>query len=99
MAIFSRYRSSPKLSLGYQYGTSRAVAAVRAAIQDGSIPIVESITLSENQRLDHLAALYYNDSRFWWVLAAASDIGWGLQVPPGTIINVPDINAVSSIVG
>ena len=43
--------------------------------------------------------MFYKDSRFWWVLAAASDIGWGLQVPPGTIINIPNINQVSIIVG
>jgi hypothetical protein len=99
MATFSRYRSSPKLGFGFQYGTSRSAAAVRIAVNDGLIPIVEVITLSESQRLDHLAALYYKDSRFWWVLAAASDIGWGLQVPPGTIINIPDINAVAAIIG
>lgn len=99
MAIFSRYRSSPKLNLGTQYGTSRAVSAVRMAISMGMIPVVKVITTSGNQRLDQLAGVYYGDSRFWWVLAAASDIGWGLQIPPGTIINVPDINAVSDIVG
>jgi len=98
MAIFSRYRSSPKLGFGFQYGTSRAIAAVRNAVSAGIVPIIQTVTLTENQRLDQLAALYYKDARFWWVLAAASDIGWGLQVPPGTIINVPDINAVAAIV-
>lgn len=99
MAIFSRYRNDSRLSFGYQFGTSRAVAAVRVAVKSGIIPIAKTIVLSENQRLDQLAGLYYQDSRFWWVLAAASDIGWGLQVPAGTIINIPDINAVSSVVG
>jgi len=49
--------------------------------------------------LDHLAATYYKDSRYWWVLAAASEIGWGLQLPPGTVIVVPDLNAVSVLIG
>jgi len=96
---FSRYRSSAVLNLGSQYGTSYAISAVRASINAGRIPIIETITLKESQRLDHLAGLYYKDSRYWWVLAAASDIGWGLQVPPGTVINVPDINAVSMVIG
>lgn len=96
---FSRYRSAPVLNLGTQYGTSQAIAAVRQAVKLGTIPIVTSINVTEGQRLDHLAALYYQDSRYWWVLAAASEIGWGLQVPPGTLINVPDINAVSSLIG
>jgi len=96
---FSRYRGAPVLSLGKQYGTYRAIAAVRQAIKNGIVPIVSTITIKEGQRLDHLAGLYYNDSNLWWAIAAASDIGWGLQVPPGTIINIPDINAISSIVG
>ena len=99
MAIFSRYRSATKLDFGTQYGTSRNVAAVRNGINQGVIPIVDSLVLKGEQRLDHLAAQYYKDARYWWVLAAASDIGWGLQVPAGTIINVPDINAVSAIIG
>jgi len=96
---FSRYRGAPLLNLGTQYGTSQSISVVRRAIASGIIPIVETITVKENQRLDHLAGLYYKDSRYWWVLAAASDIGWGLQVPPGTLINIPDINAVSSYIG
>lgn len=99
MPIFSRYRSTPRLSLGNQYGTTRSVAAVRAAVKDGLIPIIKTITLSENQRLDHLAAIYYDDSRYWWAIAAASDVGWGLQVPPGTTIVIPDIKSVSLIIG
>jgi len=99
MAVFSRYRGAPKLDLGSQYGTSRGIAAVRNAVNLGLIPIVDTVTVNGDQRLDHLAALYYKDARFWWVLAAASDIGWGLQVPAGTIINIPDINAVASILG
>jgi hypothetical protein len=99
MAIFSRYRNSAVLGLGTQYGTSRAVSTIRDGIKKGTIPVVDVTIVSGNQRLDQLAALYYNDSRFWWVLAAASDIGWGLQVPPGTIISVPDINAVAGLVG
>jgi len=96
---FSRYRNSPKLALGTQFGTTQAVNIVRSGIATGAIPIIDVITLTGNQRLDHLAALYYKDSRYWWVLAAASEIGWGLQLPPGTIINVPDLTAISSLIG
>lgn len=96
---FSRYRNSPVLALGSQYGTNTSISIVRKAIAQGLVPIVKSFVLNEGQRLDQLAGLYYKDSRYWWVIAAASDIGWGLQVPPGVIINIPDINAVSSIVG
>lgn len=99
MATFSRYRESSVLGLGSQYGTSNAISKIRSGINSGIIPLVDVVILSGGQRLDTLAALYYNDSRFWWVLAAASDIGWGLQVPQGTVISIPDINAVASVIG
>ena len=46
-------------------------------------------TLEEGERLDTISGSVYNDSSLWWVIAAASGIGWGLQVPPGTIIKIP----------
>ena len=60
---------------------------------------VENLILDEGSRLDHLAAQNYGDGSYWWVIAAASSIGWGLQVPAGTIISIPsDINQVLSLV-
>lgn len=53
--------------------------------------------LEEGERLDYLAGLYYGDSSFWWVLAAASGIGYALQVPPATVIRVP--NSLSEVFG
>jgi len=96
----SRYIRSPRLDLGAQFGTSQVIPLVRAAIKNGSIP-VKTITVRGAERLDTLAGVLYGDSRYWWVLAIASNIGWGLQVPTDTIINVPDlatiINFVSSV--
>jgi nucleoid-associated protein YgaU len=50
------------------------------------------------ERLDTIAGVAYGDGRYWWVLAAASNIGWGLQVPPGTIIRIPDLSQVAALV-
>lgn len=97
MAI-SRYRRSPILNFGRQYGTGRAHEVIRAAIADGSLPF-EEITLKEAQRLDHIAGIAYGNSRYAWLIAAASDIGWMLQVPPGTNIRIPDLEIVSQLVG
>lgn len=95
---FSRYNKAPVLALGTKYGTSTAVAALRAAISDGTIAVRE-MELKSSERLDVLAGKIYGDARYWWILAAASDIGWGLQVPPGTVIRIPDIAAVGRLVG
>ena len=95
---FSRYNSTPVLSFGAQYGTSAAISAIREAIRAGRLSTGE-IILRERERLDVLAGQIYNDARYWWVLAAASDIGWGLQVPAGTVIKIPDLAAVARLVG
>ncbi len=45
--------------------------------------------LQEGERLDMLAGKIYGDSNFWWVIAAASGIGWPMQLPPGTLLRIP----------
>jgi hypothetical protein len=41
-------------------------------------------------RLDLLADKYYNDSRFWWIIALANNLGKGtLQIPAGRQIRIP----------
>jgi len=56
-----------------------------------------SHVFEQGERLDYLAGLSYGDSSLWWVIAAASGIGWGLQVPPGTMIRIP--NNISEVFG
>lgn len=58
----------------------------------------EVVVLTQGQRLDHLAGQYYGNGRYWWVIAAASGIGWALQCPPGTVIKIPkNLDAALSI--
>lgn len=95
---FSRYSRAPIIDFGGQQGTSRATEAIRKAIASGQIKVRE-VTLRAAERLDTVAGVVYGDSRYWWVLAAASDIGWGLQVPPGTIIKIPDLGDVAQLIG
>ena len=94
---FSRYARSPKLDLGAQYGTSRAAEVIRQAIKDGRLSYT-TVIVRGRERLDTISGTVYGDSRYWWILAAASDIGWGLQIPVGTVINVPDIATVAQLV-
>jgi hypothetical protein len=94
---FSRYTKTPKLNFGAQLGTSNIIPIIRAAIKNGSLP-VKTTVLRGAERLDTMAGSIYGDSRYWWILAASSDIGWGLQVPAGTIIKIPDLSDVISLV-
>jgi len=96
MAI-SRYNGAPRINFGNQQGTSNYVMLLRRSIKEGSIPIIGSVIATGSDRLDTLAGSIYGDAKYWWVLAAASDIGWGLQVPPGTVLNVIDIQRIGEI--
>lgn len=96
MAVTSRYSRGPLVGIN-QFGSSQAVVKIRAAIQAGTLS-VNTITLTGAQRLDTIAGKEYGDGRYWWIIAAASNIGWGLQVPPGTQISIPDLDSVLSLV-
>ena len=96
---FSRYTRDSFTIDGKGFGPPRSLAVLRSAIADGTIPIVKTLVTTQSDRLDTLSGALYGDGRYWWVLAAASNIGWGMQVPPGIFINVPDLKAVERIVG
>ena len=88
MAI-SRYAGIQKIDQGRGFATVKTSSNIRNAIKTGVLSY-STITLKEGQRLDILAGQRYGDASLWWIIAAASGIGWGLQVPPGTIISIPD---------
>lgn len=94
----SRYNSTPVLGIGRSYGTSQSIIRIRNAIKTGVLDYDTRI-LKGMERLDTLAGEIYGEGRYWWILAAASDIGWGMQVPPGTIIRIPDLDRVLRMIG
>lgn len=94
-----RYSNDPRINLGQQLGTNRAIRNLRTAIKEGRVNVVDSLVTTGNDRLDTLAGIIYRDARYWWVLAVASDIGWGLQVPPGTVVKVISLEDVERLVG
>ena len=97
MAI-SRYSQTPRLNLGSLFGTSETVSRIRAGIRSGKINF-QVLFLKETIRLDVLAGQYYQDARYYWIISAASDIGWSLQVPPNTRIIIPDLQQALRFIG
>ena len=92
-----RYTASNTIKGGLARGTTPTVHNIREAVSSKRIRYSERV-LQEDQRLDILAGIEYGDSSLWWVIAAASNIGWGLQVPPGTLIRVPDLRDVDKVI-
>lgn len=84
----SRYFSTSVIRAGKIFGTNKMSRRIFLACETGQLK-TEVVILKESQRLDHLAGIKYGDSTLWWILASASGIGWGLQLPPGTLVRIP----------
>lgn len=98
MAI-RRYTRTSIINGGKQYGTSDNIQIIKRAVESGNLSVTIR-TLQGSERLDILAGQIYGDSRNWWIIAAASGIGWSLQVPAGTRIVIPsDLSEVTVLVG
>ena len=94
-----RYSRAPIIAGGTQYGTPRGAILLNQAVSNGSIPATLMV-IKERERLDIIAGKVYNDASLWWIIAAASGIGWMLQVPPGTRLMIPNnLSDVESVVG
>lgn len=92
----SRYLNLPGPSPGSKT-MSIVNVRIRKGVQQGVIA-VDQIVLEEDRRLDQIAGQAYGSGSYWWVIAAASGIGWGLQVPAGTIILIPrDIGQILAL--
>lgn len=83
---------------GQGLSVAQAAISLRRAIRAGLVVPNRMLTVTQADRLDTLSGEIYGDARYWWVLAVASNIGWGLQVPPGTVIFVIDLSTVERLV-
>ena len=97
MAELNRYETDGTVREGRLLATNQAIVRVRDAVDAGLVKTVIR-TLTSTERLDIIAHRTYGDGRLWWVIAAASGIGWWLQVPPGTRLRIPvSISEVAEI--
>ena len=93
----SRYSYVDTLYGGKFLSNSDSIAKIQEGIRQGVIEF-ETLTLAGKQRLDSIAGQYYGDSTFWWIIAAASGIGWWLQVPAGTYLVIPtDLSQIETL--
>ena len=83
-----RYTFVPKLFNFKSYATSDLSSRIFFACDNGVID-VNTHVVKEGERLDTIAGQVYGSGTLWWIIAAASGIGWGTQVPPGTLLRVP----------
>jgi len=84
----SRYTFVSRINDGQGIGTWTSGQTIFNAVLTGNLE-ADTIVLTQGQRLDHLAGQYYGNSTYWWIIAAASGIGWAMQCPTGTVIKIP----------
>ena len=87
MAI-GRYTFAKRIRKGQGLSNPRASAKIFKACEAGFIPCT-TVRLTGGQRLDVIAFETYGDASFWWIIAAASGIGYCLQASHGAIIRIP----------
>ena len=93
-----RYKRDQRIGGGLLQ-SAKSVAILRRA-RDFGLLSTRTLVLSQDQRLDHIAFKELGDPHAWWIIAALSDIGWGLQLPAGTILRLPtDLQVINSLVG
>ena len=84
----NRYRSDRRIKGGSIIATNASIARIKNAVRNKSLGVRQHV-MKEGERLDTLANRFLGDGRLWWAIAACSQIGWGLQVPPGTLLLIP----------
>ena len=93
----SRYAFAGLTRQGKIIASYSNMSAIFGAVDKGIIEY-STLIIEEGQRLDQIAGMAYQNSSYWWIIAAASGIGWALQVPPGTLIKIPnDLNKVLEV--
>lgn len=94
----SRYSRTTVYGVNSRYGTSFTIPVIRENVELGNIRFSEYVS-KERERLDVLAGQVYGDAKLWWIIAAASDIGFSPQVPPGIVLKIPNLEDLTRFVG
>lgn len=94
---FSRYDNDGFVENGRLLATNTGIVRLRDGISNGLVRTATTV-LTDAERLDIIAGRQYGDGRLWWIIAAASGIGWWPQAPAGTRLVVPvDLAEVEAV--
>ena len=83
-----RYTFTSRINKGKGIANPRIGNLIFKGVRSGKIAST-TLTLAQGARLDQISGERYGTASYWWVIAAASGIGWGLQLPPGTTLRIP----------
>lgn len=93
-----RYKRDQRISGGL-LETAQSVTILRRAKEFGLLQLKQKVLVAD-QRLDHIAFQELGDPHAWWIIAALSDIGWGMQLPAGTVLYIPvNMAVIGQLVG
>ena len=86
-------------TIGKRFSTRNNNQLIYKASKSGQLSVKRHI-LKQGERLDHIAFNEYGNGNDWWVIAAASGIGWWLQLPPGTVLTIPtNLSQIRDLLG
>lgn len=79
---------------GKFYGTFRLPSSNRGYTELDLLEGVKTVdyTYKVGDRLDHLAARYYNEDQYWWVIALVNKINYPFAsggLKPGKVLKIP----------
>ena len=58
-----------------------------------------TVATEQENRLDIIANIYYNDPSMWWVVALANDLVDPMVVKPGSVLRIPPIISLYNLGG
>tara|TARA_Y100000310_G_C20556396_1_gene750755 strand:- start:311 stop:625 length:315 start_codon:yes stop_codon:yes gene_type:complete len=88
----------------YEFNKQHAYTNKGRCLNTTKLPIIEKsykdryIISKESDRLDLLSYEFYGDSRYWFILANANNLGKGtLDVPAGKQIRIPPNSIITEL--
>lgn len=105
MAFYSNPRSYPHIS---RYGKYRQIIENHVArtetfnqsfVDKSDNDKFHTVATEQENRLDIIANIYYNDASLWWVIALANELVDPMIIKPGSVLRIPPIISLYNLGG